>query len=185
MAVEAATIHEYFATYGWRYEYEEGSATWHTGFRGDSSSFNIFVHLTDNWLYFTICPFVNAPTDRECEHKLHLYLLRLNNAINMAKFAIDGDGDVVLSVELPSENLDYSEFADGLNAISFYADAHFVEILSVSQNPEYVPTFGEAAAAVGLREPSLADDEEDLEEEEEGGEGGEGKGGEGKGWGAN
>jgi hypothetical protein len=167
MAVDAAAIHEFFATYGWRYDYDESTVTWHTGFRGDNSNFNIFVHLTDNWLYFTICPFVNAPVDPECERKLHQHLLRLNNAINMAKFGIDSDGDVVLTVELPIENLDYSEFADGLNAISYYSDAHYLEILNLARDPQYEP---------GMPVPGVVKRDSDEGGEEGGGgdDGGEG-----------
>lgn len=141
MALTVANIHEFFNIYGWDYDFEENSNTWHTGFRGTTSNFSIFVHLTDSWLYFTISPFVNAPTDPACEKKLYYYLLRLNHAINMAKFSVDSDGDVVLTVELPTESLVYSEFADGLNALSFYADSHYLEILNVAQDSNYNPVF--------------------------------------------
>ncbi len=168
MSVDVASIHRFFETYGWRYDFEEGSKTWHTGFRGDTSNFNIFVHLTENWLYFTITPFVNAPVDPACEATLHRFLLRLNHAINMAKFSLDSDGDVVLTVELPTENLDYSEFADGLNALSFYADAHYLKVLNSAKDPDYQPSMGPAAAAVA----EVSEEEADDEGEGEGDEGG-------------
>ena len=144
MAVDVETIHQFFHTYGWKYEFEEGSRTWHTGFRGDASNFSIFIHLTENWIYFTISPYVNAPAEPACEQHLNAYLLRLNHVINMAKFAVDLDGDVVLSVELPTENLVFSEFADGLNALSYYADLHYREILNVAQDPDHEPPSLEA-----------------------------------------
>ena len=162
MAVDAAKVHEFFDTYGWKYDFEPTSNTWHTGFRGSAANFNVFVHLTENWIYFTISPFVNAPQDPECEQKLYRYLLRLNHAINMAKFSLDSDGDVVLTVELPTENLDYSEFADGLNALSFYADAHYLEVLNVAQDPDYVPA---------RDEPQVAAPEEEDEPDTGGGHG--------------
>jgi hypothetical protein len=176
MAVDVAAIHQFFATYGWRYDFDEPTVTWHTGFRGDNANFNIFVHLTGNWLYFTICPLVNAPGDPECERKLHQHLLRLNNSINMAKFGIDNDGDVVLTVELPTENLDYSEFADGLNAISYYSDAHYLEILNVARDPEYKPTTAEAAART---DPGVDKERDEGEGGEKDGDGG------GEGWSVN
>lgn len=135
MSITPARIHEFFATYGWQYEFDQETTAWHTGFRGDISNFNIFVHLTENWIYFSITPFVNAPTHPGCIAKLHQYLLRLNHLINLAKFGIDAEGDVVLTVELPTENLVYSEFADGLNALSFYADDFYRNILNVAQDP--------------------------------------------------
>ncbi len=133
-------IHQHIDRYGWSYEYDPESRTWHSGFRGKANNFNIFVHLTENWLIFSIAPLVNAPEESVCEQRLHKHLLQLNFIINMAKFSLDEDGDVVLTVELPTENLDYSEFADGLNALSYYADTHYLEILNVAQDPEYAPS---------------------------------------------
>lgn len=160
MSVDVASIHRFFETYGWRYDFEESTKTWHTGFRGDTSNFNIFVHLTENWLYFTITPFVNAPADQACEATLHRFLLRLNHAINMAKFSLDSDGDVVLTVELPTENLDYSEFADGLNALSFYADAHYLEVLNSAKDPDYEPSLNPAPAATASEDAETEDDDD-------------------------
>lgn len=140
MPASAETIHKYFETYGWQYEFDADTSTWNTGFRGDSSNFNILVHLTTNWIYFAVNPFVNAAREPECAARLHEHLLRLNHVVNMAKFSVDSDGDIVLTVELPTENLDYSEFADGLNALSYYADAHYLDILNMALNVDYEPT---------------------------------------------
>ena len=82
-----------------------------------------------------IAPFVLKPKDPECERRLYRHLLRLNYEINMAKFTVDPDGDITLTVELPTENLDYSEFADAINALSYYADEHYLEILNLAQDP--------------------------------------------------
>ncbi len=139
MSANIETVHAFFKRYGWHFEYDPGTHTWLTGFRGDTSNFNVLVHLTDDWLYFIVSPFVNAPRDEACERSLYLHLLRVNHAINMAKFSVDSDGDVVLTVELPTENLDYSEFADGINALSYYADQHYMDVLNLAQDPDYEP----------------------------------------------
>ena len=152
MAATVDTIHEFFKQYGWQYEYDTTTQTWLTGFRGDTSNFNVMVHLTDDWLYFVISPFVNAPRTDDCERPLYFHLLRLNHAINMAKFSLDNDGDVVLTVELPTENLDYSEFSDGINALSFYADGNYLDVLNLAQDAEYVPS--RIADDVGMMPPS-------------------------------
>jgi hypothetical protein len=133
-------IHGFFVEYGWQYDFDASTSTWHSGFRGKSNNFNIFIHLTEDWIIFSIAPFVNAPDDEGCRRKLHMHLLKLNYIINMAKFSLDEDEDVVLTVELPTENLDYSEFSDGLNALSYYADTYYLEILNVAQNPDFVPS---------------------------------------------
>ena len=117
---------------GWPFERIDEN-TWRSGFRGDVNSFRFFVRLTENWIFFTIVPFVVAPKNQECALQLYRHLLRLNREMNMAKFAIDDDADVVLTVELPTENLDESEFKDALDALSYYADRHYVEVLNLAQ----------------------------------------------------
>jgi hypothetical protein len=134
LGIEPETIDGYFEQYEWTYE-RSGEDVWLTGFRGDVSSFRIFVKVTEHWVYFTIAPFVVAPSDEECTRRLNWHLLRLNRDINMAKFCLDGDGDVVLTVELPTESLDYSEFSDALGALSHYADDTYLEILNLAQAP--------------------------------------------------
>lgn len=135
MSVTPETIDGYFEQYGWHYNREPGSNDWTTGFRGDVASFRIFVRLTEKWIYFTIIPFVIAPQDPQCASRLHWHLLRLNREINMAKFCLDEDNDVVLTVELPCENLDYSEFSDAIGAMCYYADEHYLKVLNLAQSP--------------------------------------------------
>ncbi|MBK7774115.1 MAG: hypothetical protein IPI43_08235 [Sandaracinaceae bacterium] len=45
-----------------------------------------------------------------------------------AKFSIDDDLDIVLSVEYPLGQLDPSEVADALSALGHYADQHFTAL---------------------------------------------------------
>ena len=109
------------------------AGTWRSSFHAESKSFRFFVRLTESWIFFTIVPFISAPKNPAAAHRLHARLLKLNRDINMAKFALDEDGDVVLTVELPTENLDASEFRDAMDALSFYADRHYVEVARIAQ----------------------------------------------------
>ena len=138
------TIDEFFERYGWSSS-REGEDLWRTGFRGDTNTFYILVRLVEDWIFFLIIPFVVAPTNIVCQWRLHRYLLRTNQLMNMAKFYLDSDGDVGLTVELPTENFDYSEFADALNALSYYADKYYLETLKIAQDPEAPSPFEEEA----------------------------------------
>jgi hypothetical protein len=133
LGIAPEKIDGFFEQYEWSYD-RSGEDVWLTGFRGDVSSFRIFVKVTEHWAYFTIAPFVVAPKDESCSSRLNRHLLRLNRDINMAKFCLDSDGDIVLTVEMPTENLDYSEFSDALGALSHYADDTYVEILNLAQS---------------------------------------------------
>jgi len=125
-------VEEFLTKDGWPYERVDDH-TWRSGFRGDVNSFRFFVRLTENWIFFTIVPFVVAPKLESSALNLYRHLLKLNREINMAKFAIDDDSDVVLTVELPTENLDESEFKDALDALSYYADKHYLDVLNLAQ----------------------------------------------------
>ncbi len=144
MALTAETIEAYFKEYGWHYE-QLDETTYFTGFSSDVSEdvFPIYVTLSPNWVYFAIIPFVESPNDPECERKLYKHLLRLCQEINMAKFYIDADGDVVLAVELPRENLDYSEFADALNILAYYAEDTYPTVHALATDPNAVSGFEE------------------------------------------
>jgi len=135
VTITRETIDEFFERYDWTSSSEDGEI-WRTGFQGDVSSFHLLVRLTDDWIFFLILPFVIAPTNVVCQWRLHHYLLRVNQIMSMTKFYVDSDGDVGLSVELPTESFDYSEFADALNALSYYADKYYLEALNIAQNPE-------------------------------------------------
>jgi hypothetical protein len=137
MPLTPETIDGFFQQYGWTYQRDMQDApdVWNTGWRGDAASFRMFIKLTDNWIYFTISPFVVAPKKPECKEKLYYHLLRLNRDVNMAKFCIDNDGDVVLTVELPCTDLDYNEFSDAIGALCYYADDTYVEMLNLATTP--------------------------------------------------
>jgi hypothetical protein len=133
--IDAATVESWLGSQGRPCERID-PATWRSAFHGGPRSFRFFVRLTEDWIFFTIAPFVVAPRSPGAEHRLHRQLLRLNREINLAKFAIDEDADVVLTVELPTENLDPSEFKDAIDALIHYADQHYEEVARVAQQED-------------------------------------------------
>lgn len=141
MTVNADTIRSYFEQYGWTFD-QVDDTHFVTGFDSEATDvFSIYVTVAPNWVYFSISPYVTAPSDAECEHKLYHHLLRLCQELNMAKFSVDAEGNVVLAVELPRENLDYAEFADALDALSYYADEHYAMVQSLATDPDALSGF--------------------------------------------
>lgn len=103
--------------------------TWRSHFRGRHTSFPFFVRVDPvGYVCFAIVPFLKSPEDADKSSKLYDRLLTLNQSLLMAKFSIDDDLDVVLSVEYPFEELDRSEFDDALDVLSYYADRHYDEL---------------------------------------------------------
>lgn len=123
MRIEADTIPSYFEVYGWQFERMEDDL-FRTGFVGDTGHYEIWVRIAEPWVYFLIHPFLPAPDEGQHKTAVLRLLLEANHDINLAKFALDDEGHVVFSVELPSEDFDYSHFADALTALSHYADLY-------------------------------------------------------------
>jgi hypothetical protein len=103
-------------------------ATMRSRFQGSARSFLMFVHLEPPYVTFAVIPFVRLPQEPEAADDVARLLLRLNRQINMAKFSVDEDGDVVLSVEYRLEDLDPSEVRDAVDLLSFYAEKYHAEV---------------------------------------------------------
>jgi len=134
-AAKCEMVERYFTQYGWKFNRGDEMGTWHTGFRGEVASFNIFVRVTEWWIYFIINPFVVGPKNDELKMRLYTHILRLNQDINVAKMCLDRDFDVVLTVELPCdtpESFQYSEFEDAINLLCHYCDTYYLEILKLA-----------------------------------------------------
>ncbi|MEC7521397.1 MAG: YbjN domain-containing protein [Myxococcota bacterium] len=82
----------------------------------------VYVRLTDNWLIASVVPFLTTRGDNSFE--LARWLLRMNRDMYQCKFAYDEDGDVVLTVELPTESLDFGEIASALESLLEHAVQH-------------------------------------------------------------
>jgi len=137
MHVTPEIIEEYFSRYSWSYT-RSSENTWITGVRTSVSSFRIFIRLSEHWVYFVINPFTVTPPNPDDRLRVYYHVLRLNLDMNMAKFGLDSDGDIFLAVELPTENFQYSHFADALNGISHHAERLYSEIFNLSHNPDMV-----------------------------------------------
>ncbi len=131
------SIEEFFERYSWSYT-RSSENTWITGVRTSVSSFRIFIRLSEHWVYFVINPFVVAPQNPEDRLRVYYHILRLNLDMNMAKFGLDSDGDIFLAVELPTENFEYSHFADALNGISHHAERLYSDVFNLAHNGDVV-----------------------------------------------
>lgn len=104
------------------------AVTLRTSIQGTARTFHLFIHLETPYVAFTVIPFARLPPEPEAADTVARRLLRLNREINMAKFAADEEGDVVLSVEYRLADLDPSEVRDAASVLSVYADRYHAEI---------------------------------------------------------
>jgi hypothetical protein len=103
-------------------------ATMRSRFRGGTKVFPLFVHIEQLFITFAVIPFAKLPSDLGAADDLMKRLLELNREINLAKFSIDDDGDIVLSVEFRLADLDPSEVRDAVDVLSFYAEKNYAEV---------------------------------------------------------
>lgn len=93
----------------------------------------MLVHRSDRFVTFAVLPYAHAPEDAEDAEDLLRQLLRFNRQMNLAKFSVDEDDDVVLSVEYRLADLDPSEVRDAVDVVSFYADKYYDEVSRLAQ----------------------------------------------------
>jgi hypothetical protein len=112
---------------GWPIE-QVSDATMRSRFRVGERIFPVFVHLEREFVTFAVIPFARLPDDEVAVDALVSSLLKKNREMNMAKFSIDEDRDVILSVEYRVQDLDPSEIRDAVDVLSFYAERYCAEI---------------------------------------------------------
>ncbi|MBX3252108.1 MAG: YbjN domain-containing protein [Myxococcales bacterium] len=126
------TIESFLQDAGWRFV-RLTPDTWRLRYRGGDRTFPILVRFDPSgWMTVAIVPYVQSPEDVAAAAALYERLLELNHVLFMAKFSIDDDLDVVLSVEYPTKELDRSELRDALDALAYYADLHYDELRSLA-----------------------------------------------------
>ena len=126
--------------------------TFRSLFQGKHASFPFFVRIDPaGFVVFAIVPYLRSPEEPDRAARLYTRLLELNQTLLMAKFSIDDDLDVVLSVEYALPELDRSEFDDALDVLSYYADRHYDELRALTSTAPPVP--GGALAAAHSTKP--------------------------------
>lgn len=96
--------------------------TWRATLQTGVGVVRVVVRHAGAWLYLSIIPFFEPGTIDKWGAGSYPVgflgrLLAVNRNLNMVKFALDDDGDVVLKSELPTENLQASEVAAAVSQL--------------------------------------------------------------------
>jgi hypothetical protein len=142
MALTPQQIEQFFDQHEMTYTRDEDDVLWYAEIAAGGEQFEFFVNLDEEegWVYFTINPLVPTP-DPDCLDALSRHLVRLNYDVTMAKFVLDDEGDVALTVELPSEDLTYAHFATAIAALSNAASENYDEVLNLSQDATAISSY--------------------------------------------
>ena len=112
--LEEATLARHLSALGWK-AVPHGDRTLRSVHSSSEGEIVIYLRITDHWFIASVVPFL--ATQGRNSFELSRWLLRQNRDMVQAKFAYDEDGDVVLTVELPTESLDFSEIKAALNGL--------------------------------------------------------------------
>lgn len=131
-AITAETIESYFKQLEWLFE-QKDDHNWSTGYKGENVEFPFYIRTSGSWLY-VLAPFP-IKIQAAAANNMYKHLLRLNYQMSMAKFSLDTDEELILSVELPNDNLQLGEFRDALQAVCYYMDENYVELVKLATDP--------------------------------------------------
>lgn len=131
-----AIIAAYFQRGGWAAE-ELEPGVWRTTFATENEEdFDLYVLLAEDWVHFAVSPLLPVTGDRD-PARLHAALLRLNQELRLARFAVDGDGDVNLLADLPLERISYAVFNAALELLVHYTNRLAGELRRTLADPHY------------------------------------------------
>jgi hypothetical protein len=119
--LDESTLSAHLDRLGWE-RTPHGEDTLRSIRQTDQGDVVVYLRLSQNWLIASVVPFL--VTGGENSYDLARWLLRMNRDMAMTKFAYDDDGDVVLTVEVPTESLDYEEVQAALEGLVRSAVQH-------------------------------------------------------------
>jgi hypothetical protein len=134
----AEKIEGFFEQHGMPFTRAEGDTLWYAEIAvgEEPREFFVFLDEGEGWVYFTVNPFVPTPDparlDDLCRH-----LARLNYDVTLAKFVVDEEDDVALTVELPWEGFTYAHFAAAVRALARAANQNYDEILRITEPQDH------------------------------------------------
>lgn len=119
--LDEATLARHLERMGWEAK-PHGQGTLRTIRATEEGELVIYLRLSQHWLVASVVPFLSTGPNHPFE--LSRWLLRMNRDMFQTKFAYDEDGDVVLTVELPTESLDFEEVRSALGGLERNALMH-------------------------------------------------------------
>ncbi len=110
---------------------------WQSSFFTDhEEEYDLYVMVVDDWVHFAVTPLL-PPLPVAQTPRLYAALLRLNQQLRGAHFALDSEGDVTLIADMAARQLDERAFAEILDALVFYTERLAGELWRMATDPTY------------------------------------------------
>ena len=131
--IEADQVEEYLKELPWLWSRLPESESWLIVLENDKGKFHLTVDLESEWVVFQINPLIEDIT-KEAIARLAFHLCRLNQDIICARFAIDEELDISLTLELMRNGLVEDNFYQAINTLDYYLEMNFEELVKISHN---------------------------------------------------
>jgi hypothetical protein len=126
----------YFHQYAWASEQLEENL-WRSSFTvAEELDFDLYVMLGEELIHFAVSPFVVQP-EPVCRARLYEGLLRLNQQMQLAYFALDEEGDVNLLASLARGGSSYRLFALTMDRLVGYTEALAQDVARLAKEPHF------------------------------------------------
>ena len=134
--IDDTSLRQHLDALGWKYE-PHGARTYRSVHETSEGKMAVYVRLADEWLVASVVPFL--ATRGRNSFELSRWLLRMNRDMSQTKFAYDEDGDVVLTVELPTESLDFGEIKAAFEGLIRHGIEHRATLRAASSSTRPSP----------------------------------------------
>jgi hypothetical protein len=125
--------------YNWGSLKKPVGQAWHLGYKGHLRLYDAYFGVSNSWAVFQVPVLLSKdslkPPDARGQRLFLRYLLRLNDELYMVKFGIGENGQILLLLELPVQELDYELFLFAVRTISKYLEVYTQE-LEIMAAPE-------------------------------------------------
>ena len=123
----------------WGFE-QIDAETFRAGFAGENGTHVILARVTEFWVVFSIDPFIRNRGTAWGSGIIQM-LAVLNNKTPLAKFSIDEDNDISLTVDFPVDGFSESSFRQAVMTLGRCADQLMVPLLQVCSIDEKNKTY--------------------------------------------
>lgn len=104
---------------------------------GDKRTYTMLGQVEATYFVLLVLPLARLSADEVMSEQLMERLLELNEQIVFAKFSLDEDADVILSVEIPVADMSESQLQDALDVLTHYTNEYAKELQQMAEAPSF------------------------------------------------
>jgi len=121
-------------TRGWSLGAEPQNARWHFGYRSHNQISSVFMQFTTCWTHFQAPIQIDVTSSLSERNVVAEYLLHLNHRMMMAKFRMTKERAIVLTIQCPTEQMEFPLFQACMEGMATYLDRFVPETILLANS---------------------------------------------------